>query len=111
MKIEWTDWRPMPSPDNCKEIIGPDGPGVYQIRNKNTDEFIQFGESKTCQYRMKSLYPKPFGIGTRNNESKRLYILNNWKFLEYRTAKTNSKEDAVKIDRYLKSLNNHKFNT
>ena len=111
MKIPWSNWKAMPSPENCKNIEGPEGPGVYQIRNKKTDEYIQFGESGTCQERMKSLFPKPYGVGTRNNEDKRIYILNNWRDLDYRTAKTDSKSEAVVIDRYLKSLKIHKFNT
>lgn len=111
MNIEWTSWKAMPQPENCKQIEGPEGPGVYQIRNRKTNEFIQFGESKTCQLRMCSLYPKPFGTGTRNNENKRIYVLNNWRDLDYRTAKTDSKEEAVKIDRLLKAQKNHLFNT
>lgn len=109
--IKWCDWKPMPAPSECRTIKGPEGPGVYQIRNKKTGQFIQFGESKTCRERMKSFFPKPYGTGTRNNEKKREYILTNWKVLEYRTCPTNSKEEAVQIDRKLKSLNNHLFNT
>ena len=60
---------------------------------------------------MKSLFPKPYGVGTRNNESKRIYVLEIWQQLDYRTLKANSKEEAVSIDRFLKSLNIHKFNT
>ena len=111
MNINWSHWKTMPSPEKCKEVEGPEGSGVYQIINRKTDEFIQFGESITCQKRMKSFFPKPYGTGTRNNENKRIYVLNNWHDLDYRTVKTNTKEDAVKIDRYLKSLNIHKFNT
>lgn len=109
--IKWTQWKAMPSPENYKLIEGPTGAGVYQIRNIKTGEYIQFGESVTCQKRMKSLFPKPYGVGTRKNESKRICVLNNWKDLEHRTASTINKEEAVKIDKYLKSLNNHKFNT
>ncbi|HPE74781.1 MAG TPA: hypothetical protein PLC80_01760 [Draconibacterium sp.] len=110
-ELKWTKWKPMPSPENCRNIEGPSGPGVYQIKNKKTNEYIQFGESVACQKRMKSFFPKPYGVGTRNNESKRIYILGNWQNLEYRTLSVDSKEEAVSIDRYLKSLNIHKFNT
>jgi len=109
--LNWTAWKPMPAPEECRKIEGPDGCGVYQVRNKKTGQFIQFGESMYCRKRMKSLFPKPYGTGTRNNEAKRNYILANWKILEYRTCTTASKEEAVKIDRYLKSQNNHLFNT
>lgn len=110
-KLNWSEWKPIPSPQNCRAITGPDGPGVYQIKNWKTDEFIQFGESITCSKRMKSFFPKPYGTGTRNNESKRDYVLENWSMLNYRTISTKTKEEAVKIDRFLKSLNIHKFNT
>jgi excinuclease UvrABC nuclease subunit len=109
--IKWCDWKPMPGPTECRNIIGPEGPGVYQIRNKKTGQYIQFGESQNCRKRMKSFFPKPYGAGTRNNEMKRNYILTNWKVLEYRTCPTNSKAEAVEIDRNLESLNNHLFNT
>jgi hypothetical protein len=107
----------MPSPETCRQIEGPkniegkDCPGVYQIRNKKTQEFIQFGESKNLIKRMKSFFPKPYGTGTRNNVEKRKYILENWKVLQYRTISTDTKEEAVKIDHFLKSLNIHRYNT
>lgn len=110
-KLNWSQWKPMPSPETCRSIEGPNEAGVYQIKSKKTKQFIQFGESKNCRKRMKSFFPKPFGVGTRNNEGKRQYILENWKDLEYRTIGALSKEEAVIIDRFLKSLNIHLFNT
>ncbi len=107
----WTKWKPMPSPENARTIDGPEGPGVYQIWNKKTKQFIQFGIGSDCRYRMKSFFPKHYGVGTRNNEAKRQYILDNWKQLEYRTIETESREDAKRIEDNLKSDNNHLFNT
>lgn len=107
----WTVWQKMPAPNCCLEIKGPTGPGVYQIRNKLTLEYILFGIGKDCQKRMQSLYPKPYGRGTRNNDTKRKYILQNWQILEYRTLKTSTRKEAEEIERELKALNNHKFNT
>jgi hypothetical protein len=109
--INWTEWKPMPTPADCRKIEGPEGYGVYQIRNKQTEQFIQFGESMNCRRRMKSFFPKPYGTGTRDNEDKRNYVLDNWKNLEYRTCATVSKAEAVQIDRDLKALNIHLFNT
>jgi len=109
--ITWSNWKKMPAPEVCRQIEGPEGCGVYQIRNKKTNQFIQFGESKNCRERMKSLFPKPFGTGTRNNEEKRKYILETWKELEYRTYEADSKQEAVKIDRQLKAQKIHLFNT
>ncbi len=109
--LKWSSWIPVPSPETCKEIKGPEAAGVYQIRNRKTNEFILFGESIKCRKRMKSFFPKPYGVGTRNNEDKRIYVLNNWQNLDYRTMQATSKQEAVAIDRFLKSLNIHKFNT
>jgi hypothetical protein len=55
---DWTKWKPMPSPDNCRKIEGPKGPGVYQIKNKKTNQLIQFGIGIECQKRMKSFFRK-----------------------------------------------------
>ena len=74
-------------------------------------QLIQFGIGKECQERMKSLFPKPFGKGTRNNENKRKYILMNWRQLEYRTMATTTRFEAKGIEDELKALNNHLFNT
>lgn len=108
---KWSKWQIMPCPEDCRSIQGPDGPGVYQIRNRVTGELIQFGIGIECRKRMKSLFPKPFGSGTRNNEAKRNYVLKNWQKLEYRTMATESKELAKVIEDGLKAMNNHLFNT
>jgi hypothetical protein len=108
---DWTVWKSMPTPENCRKIEGPEGPGVYQIKNIKTKQFIQFGIGIECRKRMKSLYPKPYGVGTRNNENKRIYVLNNWKDLEYRTLVTGTREDAKNIEKKLKAQNNHLYNT
>lgn len=108
---EWTNWRPMPPPEDCRLIAAPKGPGVYQIRNKITGQFIQFGIGVECQKRMKSLFPEPYGCGKRNNSSKRQYILANWKSLEYRTLPTTTRDEAKRVEDDIKRQNNHLFNT
>lgn len=107
----WSEWKQMPSPEDCRNIVGPTGPGVYQIRNKVSKQLIQFGIGIECQDRMRSLYPKLYGVGTRNNEDKRNHVLNNWQLLEYRTMATVTKAEAALIERELKSKRNHLFNT
>ena len=107
----WTDWKAMPSSDNCRKIEGPKGAGVYQIRNIDTNVFIQFGIGKECQKRMKSFFPAPYGTGQRNNAEKRQYIKDNWEHLEYRTWEIDTIEEARQIERKIKAQNNHLFNT
>ncbi|WP_289023023.1 hypothetical protein [uncultured Salegentibacter sp.] len=107
----WTLWKPLPAPEVCRSIEGPEGPGVYQIRHSATNEYVQFGIGKACRKRMKSLFPKPYGVGTRNNEGKRNYILKNWQQLEYRTLSTRTREEAKEIENQIKALQIHLFNT
>jgi hypothetical protein len=94
----WSEWKKMPPPDLCREITGPACAGVYQVRNHKTLENILFGIGSKCQARMKSLYPKPYGTGTRNNAAKRSFILENWAELEYRTIATKNRESAKAIE-------------
>ncbi len=107
----WTNWKMMPKPDLCRRITGPKGPGVYQIRNTDTQANILFGISITCQKRMKSLYPAPYGTGKRNNVNKREYVLQNWQLLQYRTFQTETRSEAKEIEDKIKAQNNHLFNT
>ena len=109
--MNWTNWKALPAPESCRKIEGPLGPGAYQVRNKKTDQFILFGIGIRCQERMQSLFPKPHGKGTKNNENKRNFILKNLQDLDFRTIQTETKSDVKKIEDELKSQNNHLFNT
>jgi hypothetical protein len=109
--LPWSSWRGMPSPENCKSINGPENSGVYQIREIQNKKNIQFGIGKNCQERMKSLFPKPHGTGTRNNEFKRKHILDNWRVLEYRTLATENRIVAKLVEDFLKGKKDHLFNT
>ena len=60
---------------------------------------------------MKSFFPLPYGTGQRNNTAKRQYIMDNWEHLEYRTWETETIDEAKQIEKTIKSLNNHLFNT
>lgn len=111
LKPKWSRWKAMPSPEKCKEIEGPTGPGVYQIRHKRTGQLIMFGQGEKCQGRMKSLYPKPWGSGTRKNFKKRDHVFDNWPDLQYRTIETSTIDEAKRIERELKSKKEHSINT
>ena len=110
-KYSWTEWRKFPDPRKGEYLFAPFSYGVYQIRNKKTNEFILFGSGKNLAYRMSSLLPKPFGQGTRNNEDKRKYILNNIENVEYRTVAFITEKEMKDCERELKQLKIHKFNT
>jgi hypothetical protein len=101
----------MPSPENCRQIEGPSGPGVYQVRNDKTNQFVLFGISNNCRNRMKSFFPPPYGTGKRNNEDKRKYVFRNWQNLQYRTYETTTRDEAKNIEDRLKAQGNHIFNT
>ena len=110
-KYKWTEWNRFPDPRKGEYLFAPFGLGVYQLRNSKTNEFILFGSGKNLAYRMSSLLPKPYGQGTRNNEGKRQYVLNNIKDIEYRTVAFISQEEMKKCEQELKQLKIHKFNT
>ena len=101
----------MPSPENARSIDGPIGPGVYQLKQKSTGQFILFGIGVECRKRMKSLFPEPYGTGERRNDRKRSFVLSNWKDLEYRTLQINSRGEAKEIEDRIKDEHNHLFNT
>lgn len=107
----WSKWKPVPQPESCRNIEGPDGAGVYQIRNTKLNVLILFGISKQCRKRMKSFFPAPYGTGTRKNACKREDVLRNWRVLEYRTMPSESREIAKSIEDDLKKEQNHVFNT
>ena len=100
----------MPSPETCRQISGPLGPGVYQVRNKISAQFILFGIGVRCHKRMKSLYPAPYGTGKRNNKEKRAYVLANWQSLEFRTISTETRPDAKAIEDKIREKRDHLFN-
>ncbi len=110
-KYSWTEWRKFPDPRKGEYLFAPFGYGVYQLRNNKTNEFILFGSGKNLAYRMSSLLPKPFGQGTRNNEEKREYVLNNITNIEYRTVAFISINEMKDCEQELKQLKIHKFNT
>lgn len=108
---KWSSWKKMPSPENCRQIEGPEGLGLYQLKNTKTNENILFGISNTCRRRMKSLFPAPYGSGIRNNAHKRAYILKYWKYISYRTCETVSRQEAKSMEDEIKARQNHIFNT
>ena len=111
MKGNWTIWQPICAPEYCRQIQGPDGPGVYQLRNKKTKQLVLFGIGVACRQRMKSLFPAPYGTGKRNNSEKRDYVFKQWRQIEYRTCATNTRADAKAIEDEIKAQRNHIFNT
>lgn len=108
---EWTNWKPFPDPRKNDLLIAPFGPGVYDLRNKKTDEPILFGSSKNCASRMSSLLPKPLGCNTRNNAEKREYVLKQLLNVEYRVLPCADKETAKKEEKQLKEKKSYLFPT
>lgn len=82
----------------------------YKNRQIN-DKYVLFGRSKYLAYRMTSLLPKPFGVGTRNNKNKQIYVLNNLQDIEYRTISFIESNDAKRFESYIKSVEQYLFNT
>ena len=120
-EYQWEEWGKFPNPSYYgaslrlifrKILSKSNEPGVYQVRDKNTHEWILFGEAGSLEVRMGSLLPQSNGgVGTRNNSDKREDISNNIDDREFRVLYTETKEKAKEIDTFLKSLKLHKFNT
>lgn len=100
----WSDWKPFPDPRKGEYLNAPLGSGVYQLRNKKINRYVLFGTSKNVAYRMTSLLPKPHGAGTRNNEEKQNYVLNNIQDIEYRTISFINNNDAKQFETYIKEF-------
>lgn len=108
---EWSEWRPFPDPRAEGILVAPIGPGVYEVRNRQTDERVLVGESKNAAARMTSLLPPPLGQGTRDNEDKRDYILKHLPSLEYRTRTFTTKAEAQRCERELRETMTYLFPT
>jgi len=109
----FNEYRPYPDPRKSEYLHAPLGPGVYDLRHIKSKENILFGIGGRCAHRMSSLLPKPLGTGTRNNEKKRNYLLDNIEDIEYRTYACQTREEAVDIERKIKQTpnNGYIFNT
>jgi hypothetical protein len=119
--LNWSKWKPFPDPSKSsekfislmmKKVRNLLYPGLYQLKNIKTNEYVLFGIAKEISKRMSSLIPNRCGgVGTRNNQMKREYVWNNIDVIEFRTITTETRQDAQQIERYVKSLNIHIFNT
>ena len=83
--MKWSNWNKFPDPSKMETLCAPIGPGVYELRLKNTRKLILCGISKNVAYRMTSLIPRPIGSGTRKNTKKSQYVLNHIQNIEYRS--------------------------
>ena len=119
--INWTKWKILPNPSKSydsfrtlmiKAVRNPSYPGVYQLKNSDTGEYVLFGVGVKVGERMCSLIPKENGgIGRRNNHYKREYVWKNLEHIQFRTITTETRNEALKIERFLKDQNIHIFNT
>lgn len=105
----WNNWAPFPDPQNKGVICAPFGPGVYQLRNKKTNQFVLFGMGKNVAFRMTSLLPSPLGAGVRLNYCKRQYVSGNLSDIEYRTMALDDVADAKSFEQFIKTQENYIF--
>lgn len=66
----WSKWAAFPHPERRGIVVAPIGPGVYELRRKDTAAFVLIGIGKNCASRMASLLPSPLGQGTRTKQQK-----------------------------------------
>ncbi|WP_338663162.1 hypothetical protein VQH23_23870 [Pararoseomonas sp. SCSIO 73927] len=97
----WTDWRRFPDP-RCGELLtAPFGPGVYDLRRRDTLQPVLFGIGSNVCARMASLLPEPLGCKGRNNSSKRAFVLEHLGVIEYRTMACETRAQAGEVERAL----------
>ena len=65
--LNWTNWKSLPNPSKSnssfrslimKAVRNPSYPGVYQLKNNDTGEYVLFGVGVKVGERMCSLIPK-----------------------------------------------------
>lgn len=107
----WSEWRPFPDPRKGDLLIAPFGPGVYELRDRRTEEWVLRGMGSNCAHRMTSLLPPPLGQGTRNNNTKRDYVLEHLPFIDYRYAICQTPDAARALESRRKATCPCRFNT
>ncbi len=107
----WTNWIAFPDPRNFGVLVAPYGPGVYDLRNKATDELVLIGMGSNCANRMSSILPKPLGCGARKNSAKRQYVFEHLGDIEYRCLPCSDSQHAKQIERQLLANHNYIFST
>lgn len=107
----WSEWLQFPNPEKKEYLYAPFGPGVYQLRNRKTGQYVLYGESKNVAFRMSSLLPYPHGAGTRNKSAKRNYVWDNIDYIEYRTIALDSKEMAEDFEDFVEMQERYIYNT
>lgn len=120
-ELNWTNWKSLPNPSKSynsfrslmmNAVRNPSYPGVYQLKNNDTGEYVLFGVGVKVGERMCSLIPKEYGgVGRRNNHYKREYVWKNIEYIQFRTINTETRNEALEIERFLKHQNIHIFNT
>lgn len=108
---QWSDWMLFPDPRKGGLLTAPYGPGVYELRNRKTDEYVLRGMGANCAHRMSSILPAPLGQGTRNNENKRQYVLVHLSDVEYRCIACASAGEARALEKQRKNEDPCLFNT
>jgi len=103
MTTGWSEWCKFPDPRQRGMLTAPFGPGCYELRHSGSGKLILFGTGGNVAFRMTSLLPEPLGKGTRNNETKRTYVLQHIENVEYRTLACANCEDAMAREEELKA--------
>ncbi len=108
LAFSWSAWQAFPDPRSGGILTAPFGPGVYELRNRKTDERVLFGMAKNVASRMSSLLPCPLGTGTRNNMKKRTYVCKHLGYIEYR-SKPCADGAAAAVEEGLLRENRHRY--
>jgi hypothetical protein len=98
----WSEWHLFPDPRQRGILHAPFGAGCYELRHRTDGRLILFGGGGNCAFRMSSLLPYPAGCGSRDNDAKRDYVLQNLANVEYRTLACADVKEAMECELELK---------
>ncbi len=98
--MSWTKFRTFPNPQKEEYIYAPFGYGVYELYDRNTDQFVLFGRSKNVAARMASLLKG--GSGNRNNQEKIEYVTRNLNNIVYRTKACKNEKESKREEAKLR---------
>ena len=57
---EWSDWDDFPDPESGGYLHAPFGPGVYELYNEATGEYVLPGAGKNVAHLKSCVFPKRF---------------------------------------------------
>jgi hypothetical protein len=98
----WGPWKPFPNSRSGGHVEAPIGPGVYEVRHRDTGEVVAFGDAASVAHALAGLMPKPVS-GLREALFGQKGIAYPSEQLEYRTCAARTPAEARVVADRLRS--------